>query len=73
MARSLIVVLWPGLWGASSLDLGLGLFLWGGLVEFFFPLSISRFCGQGAGRCPCPFPHPPQLCKSVSWKRQIWK
>lgn len=60
MAWSLIVVVWPGLWGASSL--GLGLFLWGVWLGFFFPLSISRFCGQGVGRCPCP-PPPPSCVK----------
>lgn len=58
VARSLIVVLWPGLWGASSLDLGLGLVGW---VGFFSPLSISRFCGQGAGRCPRPPLSPPAV------------
>lgn len=63
VARSLIVVLWPGLWGASSLDLGLGLFLWGGLVEFFFlspsPSSVGR--ERGDARAPSPSPPPPAV------------
>lgn len=45
-------------WALGSILLGfrLGLFLWGVWLFWFFPLSISQFCGQGAGRCPYPLP-----------------
>lgn len=77
---SLVPELWPGLRGASSWGLGLFPF-WGFLVVLIIIIIFFCFCFSLVVVLS-PYPDsvgrempalPPWLCKSVSWKRQIWK